>query len=441
MKDDIRICLISFLFWPIVGGAEAQTEKQARQLQALGHNVMVVTLRHDKRLKQTETLDGLPIVRIGGIYKRGGALQMGRLGQVPNCIALFLNLWRGRHYYDVIHVFQMSPLAAVAIFVGKLTCKPVIIVIPSTGPNETQKAQLKSGTTLMADTLHETNFLKVDPRDVIPGDVEYLSQTTLFGHTILNFLRKSKAFYQILSTRSHSYLTSHGFRSEQIVHIPNGIDMKKFRRVPEERPDPAKPERDIICVARLEYPKGVDVLLHAWGRMMHASSEWRSHLSPKLHLVGTGRLKPQLERIVVELGIQDSVKFLGLRTDVVDLLRQSWGFVLPSRWEGMPNALLEAMACGLPCIATRVSGSEDIISDGINGLLVEPEQPTEMAQALRRIIEDSDLAQYLGHEGYTTVVNNYQLTGIVEQCLKLYRRLLRKEGNILPYAVEGRVEP
>ncbi len=440
MEDRIRICLVSFLFWPLVGGAEVQTEKQARQLQALGHDVIVVALRHDRRLKRTEMLDGLPVVRVGGIYKRGGGLHLGRLGHLPIDIAMLLQLWRLRHRYDVIHVFQVSPLAAVAAFIGKITRKPVVIVIPSTGPSEAQKGQFQSEITLMADTLTDTSFLKVDLRDVVVGDIAYLPQTALGGHAILNFLRNSNAFYQILSTRSHSYLTSHGFRAEQIIHIPNGIDMKKFQPAPERRPNPAKPERDILCVARLEYPKGVDALLHAWGRMMHAQAEWRADLKPRLRLVGVGMLEPQLKHIVTELGIQDTVEFLGLRTDVVDLLQQSWGFVLPSRWEGMPNALLEAMACGLPCVATRVSGSEDIISNGVNGLLVEPEQPAEMALALRSIIEDTNLAQQLGQEGYATVARDYQLTTIVKQCLELYRHLLIKDKNVLPFAMEARGE-
>jgi glycosyltransferase involved in cell wall biosynthesis len=255
---------------------------------------------------------------------------------------------------------------------------------------------------------------------------------------MLDFLRKSNAFYRILSTRSHSYLTSHGFRAEQIVHIPGSVNTERYQPAPERRPDPARPERDITCVARLDYAKGVDVLLHAWGRMLREPAEWRAHLKPRLRLVGEGVCRAQMERIVAGLGIQDYVEFLGSRTDVVDLLQQSWGFVMPSRWEGMPNALLEAMACGLPCVATRVSGSEDIISDGVNGLLVTPEQPAEMAQALRRILEDAELAQSLGWAGRATVVRDYQLTTIVEQCLELYRRLLAGEKNVLPLAFERR---
>jgi len=414
-----------------------QAEKQARQLLALGHDVTIVTFRHYRQWKRKETLDGLPVVRVGGIYRRSGRLNIGRLGHLPNNVMMFLALWRLRHTYDVIHAFQLSPPAALA---GQLAHKPVILGIQSAGPSEAQRVQLdERGAALMADTLTEEPFLKVGLRDWTAGagDIGHLPQLPL-GKAMLDFLRKSNAFYRILSTRSHSYLTSHGFRAEQIVHIPGSVDTERFQPAPERRPDPARPERDIICVARMDYAKGVDVLLHAWGRMLCEPTEWRAHLKPRLRLVGEGVCRAQMERIVAGLGIQDSVEFLGSRADVVDLLQQSWGFVMPSRWEGMPNALLEAMACGLPCVATRVSGNEDIIADGVNGLLVEPEQPAEMAQALRPILEDTELAQRLGWEGRATVVRDYQLTTIVEQCLELYRRLLAGEKNVLPLAFEGK---
>ncbi len=431
MEDRIRICLVSFKFWPIIAGAELFAERQARQLQAFGHDVSVVTLRVDKTLKRTEILDGLPIVRVGGIYGRGGQLRLGRRGQFPIAIGMFLTLWRLRHSYDVIHAYQVTSPAAVAALIGKITGKPVIINIQCAGPSRAERIELEREATLMTDTLTGKSFPRIDPKDLVTDDINHLQATTLGGRTILNFLRKSNAFYQILSTRSRSYLISHGFRAEQIVHIPVSVDTQKFRPAPERRPNPARPERDIICMARLDYQKGIDVLLHAWGRMMRAPAEWRANLKPRLFLAGEGAFRPQLEQIVAGLGISDSVKFLGLRTDVVDLLQQSWGFALPSRYEGMPSALLEAMACGLPCVAARVSGSEDIIADGINGLLVEPEQPAEMALALRRIIEDTDLAQRLGREARAIVVREYQLPTIVEQCLQLYRRLLAagKNGN------------
>jgi glycosyltransferase involved in cell wall biosynthesis len=403
---------------------------------------MIVTLKHYKKWKSTELINGLPVIRVGGgIYMREGRLRIGKLGHLPLDITMFFTLWRLRHQYDVIHCLQLSPLAAVATFIGKLTHKPVIICIPSTGPG---KQQQESDAMLMADTLTHADYLKVDYKDIVVGDIGYLSRSALGGNFILYYLRKSAAYYQILSSRSYAYMTSHGFKADHIIHIPNGVDTEQFRPDAGRRPDQIQPERNILCVARLMYPKGIDILLHAWGRMMNAPAAWRSHLKPRLLLVGEGSLRPQLERIVHELEISDSVEFLGLRRDVIDLLQQAWGFVLPSRWEGMPNALLEAMACGLPCVATKVSGSEDLINDEVNGLLIEPEQPVALAHALQRIIENTEFALQLGLGARKTVSNQYQLSTVIEECEKLYHHLLTKGSSNLkqehevPSLLEGK---
>jgi len=432
----LRICVLALKYPPHVGGAERRAEKQARELQALGHQVTVLTLRLWQQWPRRDMSDGPPVVRVGGIYRRGGALRIGRLGIWVVNVGVLRELWRRRRRYDVIHVMQSSPLAAMAALAGRWATKPVIISIQSTGPSAEQRAWLAREPRLMADTLVADSSLGFDPAEVMGGDLAHMAHSALAGAVLLKVLRESDVVYQILSSRSRSYLTSHGFRPGRIAHITGSVDTQRFRSDPGRRPDPASPERAMLCVARLDYEKGVDVLLHAWGRMMHAPAGWRADLAPRLQLVGDGALRPQLERIAAELGITDSVEFLGLRTDIVDLLQQSWGFVLPSRWEGMPNALLEAMACGLPCIATRVSGSEDIISDGVDGLLVEPEQPAALAWALRRVVEDPELVRRLGAAGRATVVRDYQLRHVVEQCVTLYRRLLARNRGAL--ATRGR---
>ena len=232
MEDHLRICFVSYKFSPNVGGAEVQAEKLARQLQAFDQDVTIFTLHTDRRLKRMELLDGLPVVRVGGIYKRGGELRTGKLGHVVIMIEMFLSLWRLRHRYEVIHVFQFSPLAVVAALIGKITHKPVIINQQSAGPGEAQRVRLVQGVTLMADTLTDAEFLKIDPslHWVVGGsDVSRLPQVTVGGHAMLNFLRRSNAFYRILSTRCLSYLATQGFRAEQMVLIPNGVDTEKFR--------------------------------------------------------------------------------------------------------------------------------------------------------------------------------------------------------------------
>lgn len=434
MGDRLRICIIAFMFAPLVGGAEVRAEKQARQLLALGHDVTIVTLRHNKQWKRTEVLDGLPVVRVGGLYSRDGVLRIGRLGHLPIDLLMFLTLWRLRNRFDVFHSLQLSTLSAVATLVGKLTSKPVVISIPSTGPGKEQRTE---DAVLMADTLQgDTSYLKIPFKDIVIGDIGYLHKVAFGGKAIVKFLKQSDAFYQLLSSRSFPYMTSNGFREEKLFLVPNGVDAEKFHPAPERRPDPAQPERTILCVSRLQYPKGIDVLLHAWSRMMHASAEWRADLKPKLLIAGEGPLKSQLERIATELDIMDSVEFLGLQRNVIPLLQQSWGFVLPSRWEGMPNALLEAMSIGLPCIATRVSGSEDIVENGVNGLLVEPEQPQELALALQRIISDADFAQELSRQARISILRDYQLSRIIEKCVELYQRVLSKDANVKSLVLE-----
>ena len=439
-ESRLRVCIICFMFSPLVGGSEVQAEKHARQLQALGHEVTVVTLRLNKQWPKTELLNGLPVVRVGGWYRRNGTLHIGRFGHPFFDIAAFFTLWNLRKHYDVVHCMQLSSIGAIATLVCQLTRKPILLSIQSAGPNEQQQARIqREGVSLMADTLTTLNadFLKVGINDWIAGDIENVAHFTFGGNAILRLLKRSNAYYQVLSNRCRSYLTTHGFQLDHIERIPNGVDMNTFRPA-RSLFDSSRIERDILCVSRLEYPKGVDVLLHAWGRMMHEQSDWRASLRLRLRIVGQGVFLPQMKRIVEELGIQDSVEFLGMRRDVVDLLQQSWGFVLPSRWEGMPNALLEAMACRLPCVATRVSGSEDILQDGVNGLLVEPENPAELATALRRIVEDAELAQTLANAAYTTIVNDYQLQTIVEQSLHFYYRLLQQEGKTYsPLALEN----
>jgi glycosyltransferase involved in cell wall biosynthesis len=434
-SNQLRICMVSLYYHPFVGGAETRTAKQAHQLQALGHKVIIMTARHLKELPKTEIIDGIPIFRVGGSFTRNGRLRIGRLAHIPNDILMFLQLWRMRQHYDILHNMQTSPLSAAVMLIGKLTKKPYIISIPSTGP---AKILGRNEARLMADTLEiqDNTILKVDYDDTNVGDTMNMSKTALGGSLILSFLQKSPAIYHILSQRTRGYMAANGFRADNVVHIPNGIDIDKYTPDPQRRPDLAQPERTILCVARLQYPKGIDILLHAWKRMLSEPDAWRAKIKPRLLIAGTGDLEGQLKWIASELGIEESVEFLGSRTDVIPLLQQSWGFVLPSRWEGMPNALLEAMGCGIPCIATRVSGSEDILQDGVNGLLVDPEQPAQLAVALHRLLADTPLALRLAEEGRATVVRDYQLAHIAHQFEDLYRKVLQQEDQTSPSIIE-----
>ncbi|MGH2506061.1 MAG: glycosyltransferase family 4 protein, partial [Ktedonobacteraceae bacterium] len=413
----MRICYVAFQFWPSVGGSQAQAEKQARYLRQLGQDVIVVTLRHQKVWPARDACSTFPVIRVGGWYRRDGTLRVGRLGHIFANVQLFLTLWRLRRNYDLIHTLQLSPLAVVATMIGRLTRKPVIVGVQSTGPCKQRGSYTLGEQPVQTDCGQEEGY----PCREVPyeqkesgGDIAALQERAWGGRWMLKYLRKSEAYYQILSSRSYIYMLQHGFRPERLVYIPNGVDTQQFYPTEQVgRPDLS--ERVVLCVARLEYAKGIDVLLHAWAYMLKLPADWRAGLHLRLYLVGSGSRRTELECLAATLEIQSSVEFLGTRRDILHLLQCAWGFVLPSRWEGMPNALLEAMACGLPCIASRVSGSEDIIEQGSNGLLVESERPEQLAHALRLLVEDANLARQLGWGGYKTVLCDYQLSSTVQR--------------------------
>jgi glycosyltransferase involved in cell wall biosynthesis len=142
----------------------------------------------------------------------------------------------------------------------------------------------------------------------------------------------------------------------------------------------------------------------------------------ELWLIGYGPQKDELERFAE--GTTAQIKFIGNLTnhELPALLNQCDIYVMPSLYEGHPKALLEAMACGLPALGTRVSGIQEIITDGENGLLCEINAASIKA-GLQRLLEDAELRARLGQAGREYIVNNFALERIVEMELDLLRRL------------------
>lgn len=217
--------------------------------------------------------------------------------------------------------------------------------------------------------------------------------------------------------------TTIGLPPAKLQVIPNGIDLTAFQArscAADAARDRANPVR-LIYVGRLQPVKGVVTLMDAMAHLEAIDTRpWQ------LTIVGDGALRSRLEERVQASTLQSRVIFLGERQDVPQLLRQHDLLVLPSRWEGMPNAALEAMACALPVVATAVGGTPEVVVQGETGLLVPPENPAALATALATLIADPEQRRRMGLAGRLRIESCYSLDATVKSVEALYRQLLAR---------------
>jgi glycosyltransferase involved in cell wall biosynthesis len=133
-----------------------------------------------------------------------------------------------------------------------------------------------------------------------------------------------------------------------------------------------------------------------------------------------------LKNLVVELGIDEEVKFLGVRRDIARLMKITRIFVLPSRWEGLPLTILEAMSNRMSIIATEVGGIPEVIENGKEGILIPPEDPEALAQAVIKLLEDRKLRIELGLNAYKKVKEKYSIEVYTKNIFDLYKSLINK---------------
>ena len=215
-----------------------------------------------------------------------------------------------------------------------------------------------------------------------------------------------------------------GFAGARIEVIENGIEVDRYGPLADKGLAKAaaglEPNRRyVIHVARHHPVKDQPTLLRGFAR---AASDLPG---VDLLLVGDGPLRAELESLAVELRITDRVRFLGIRTDISNLMRAADVFALTSLSEAASLTLLEAMASGLPAVVTAVGGNPEIVRHEREGLLVPRGDAGACADALRRLFRHPELAARLGAAGRARAVERYQLSRTVEAYYALYKRLTR----------------
>ncbi|MCX7017233.1 MAG: glycosyltransferase family 4 protein [Candidatus Sumerlaeota bacterium] len=381
----MRPLMICRQFLPIANGTERQAFALARELTRLGHPARVVAGRFDPAWPARETIDGVAIVRLPsprtrfigtGIFLR--ALRRYLLEQAAN--------------YDAVHVHFAKHSAALAGRLSRRLGRPVLCKAACAG-----------------------EF----------GDLAAVRRT-LFPNRLLSGIMNVDRLIALSDDVAKEW-TKAGFPAKRIARIPNGVDADRFRPASAEERRAARLELGLptdalilLGVGRLERQKAFGDLIDAVARA--PAPDLELHVA----LAGEGSLAETLRRQAEERGLAGRVHLLGPVERMERAYRAADLYALSSLGEGMSNALLEAMASGLDVVATRVSGVEPLVRDGVNGLLADPGSSDSLAEALGRWLAGE--RGRFGAEARRTIEEGYTLRKVAERTLALYEEVILGRG-------------
>jgi glycosyltransferase involved in cell wall biosynthesis len=354
----MNVAFLTPSYYPLFGGAEVFAQEICERLVKEGNCVDVITWGKEEKY---ETINGVNVYRMSGF---------------SYFISMFfklLELDRERNY-DLVHSVQPLLPAHVATFFKKLRRKPHILT---------------------------------DQGFAVHG---YEGRVRNIAHVLGMWSFKSADFVHVISNAMEKELKEAGVR--KVAVIPNGVDPRIFKPLNKEEMRQElgypKDERIVVCIARLVPVKGVEYLIRAIKLLKGV----------KLIIIGEGSERDRLEKIG-----KKEIEFLGFvaRNKIPYYLNIADVFVLPSLHEGFGIVLIEAMACGIPVVGSRVDGIVDIIEDGKNGFLVPPRDPKSLASAIERLLKDEDLRERLGEEGLRKVRKEFTWELVFKRVKEIYK--------------------
>ena len=270
-------------------------------------------------------------------------------------------------------------------------------------------------------------------REQMGGEPEEMERKYKFSRRVseeLRIFRSVKAQTVTTEVQKERLEQLYGFTSDNVIVIPPGVDVHTFRPLKpgEMKTKTGLPERYVFCLSRLDANKGHDLLLNAFNIVRKAI--------PDVHLViGGGSPKPQqrelevlaiMRKLIDNMGIHSRVHIIGYVPDelLVTYYQYALMFVIPSIFEPFGMTALEAMACGKPVIASKFGGIKDVISSGENGLLIDPSNTSEFADAMIKLLNDRQLSKGIGQAGGKTIQRHFSWESIAKRHISFYRKYM-----------------
>lgn len=368
----LAICLLSDVALPTLGGAQTVLDCLARRLQAAGHRAVVVAPQPREPWEDSRL--GYPVVR----HRRPFSKRFGTRLLLPRLLAL-----HRRERFDLVHCHAAYPQAHVAATLGHLTGLPFVV--------------------------------RPHGCDILPGEIIRRSPR------LERRMKRAIAAADLVVAQGEflrDVIEAAGVPAGRVRVINNGVDVAAFRAA-----DPyPHPRPYLLGMGSLAAHKGFDLLLRGFA-LLPADR-------PDLLIAGDGPERAALLALARDLGIERQVHLLGSVTGArkVSLFRSATCFVCPSRREPFANVLLEALASGLPAVASDVGGNREIVRHGENGLVYEPESPPALAAAVARLLADASLTAGL-RAGAARLIARFDWDAVADRYIDLYREVIAGRGR------------
>jgi len=405
-----RVCVLTETFYPdVVDGLTLNAYRLAERLIARGQDLFVVTRYMRPGTPAGEIVGTVPIIRIP---PRGPLKGIGwrAIGPITYFLAR-LSYWLIRHAddYDIVMTHGTNvlpiPLAPLRLIGLRKTW-----VVRAESPMEV--------------------WQEISPASAQRMGLSRASPVLRAWRRLRRaVLRRADCVVAISSEIREAFL-SVGIDPEKIRCIPNGIDTVKFAPAPPEQKPLSRRELGlpvdkvlVTYTGRLAAAKGLLPLIRVWRELVSR------HPSAHLVLVGSGgehtvdNCESELRQFIATHGLEPAVSLPGQVDNVAEYLRASDLFVLPSEYEGLSLSLLEALACGLPAVATRVGAAPEVLEHERSGILIEPKDPPALERGIEWLLNHRERWPAMAAAARQTVLQNYSLDAVCNAYVRLFQDL------------------
>jgi len=387
----LNVLMVNYEFPPIGGGGGTTTRFVAKYMARLGANVTVVTSKHGKE-DIIEHPDGFRINYVGPTKNKLSGTHIPELARYALTLIYYSKNIVKTIKPDILHCFFTLPSGSFGLFCKKTFKVPYIV------------------SALGADV---PGFNIGDWRlDV------YHALTKFISRSIWN-----NASFIVANSNSLKETCEKFDSKRDIGVITNGVDTDLF--YPNNSRKANQNEVQLLFVSRLMPQKGIDTLIKSCGLLKK-----RGINNYRLTIVGEGHLKGLMFSLIEQNGIKDRINYLGWKDleDLPSIYREADIFILPSVMEGMSSVTLQAMASGLPIVASKVKGFEEILEENVNGLTAEYNNEEQFADAIEKLIKSPDLRETMSKNSLRKSVQ-FSWESIAKQYLELYERSISPTEN------------